>query len=302
MVIVNLTLFEGKRKSSFMKRSMFVALMLGSILMDSSVRAGGDPAAAIVNGKEIKVSDIMAEMKGLEIGKDMPQEQLYKFVLDRSVDLILIEMAAEKAGVMGRPEVQKALKNFSSRLSIQYFISQEMKKAVTDAAVQEDYKKLPPQKEVKLSHIMVKDEKTAIAVIKALDAGTQDFATLAKTKSIDEVTGKKGGELGSSLESQLPPPFAEAVKELKPGGYTAKPVKTPMGYLVIKLDSRTDAPFESVAPMIREKLEKETLSKLIETLKKEAKVQLFDQEGKPLPESAPTGPVPEPKPVAVPVK
>jgi len=263
-----------------MKRSVFAALMLGSVITPSFAYAG-DPVAATVNGKDIKVSDVMAEMKGLELGKDAPQEQIFNLVRNRKVDLEVIIQAAQKAGLKDDPEVKKALEKFLERLLVQYLVAQEMKKTVTDAAVQEEYKKLSPQKQVKLSHILLKDESTAKAVIKALKSGT-DFATLAKSKSIDKETGKKGGELGVSLESKLPPPFDAAVKDLTPGNYTQTPVKTPMGSHVILLVSRTDAPFEDVAPVAREKLEKEAITKLIETLKKDAKIELFDQEGKPV--------------------
>lgn len=281
-----------------MKKRVFAALMLGSIFTVSSVNAQ-DPIAATVNGKEIKVSEVLAEMKGLDLGKDAPQDQVYRLILERLIELNLIKSAAEKADLKKNLDVQKALEKFEERLLVQYFVSQEMKKIVTEAAVQEAYKKLPPQKEVKLSHIMMKDEPTAKAVIKALNSGT-DFATLAKSKSIDEATAKKGGDLGGALEAQLPQPFVQAIKDLKPGAYTKTPVKTPVGYHVVKLDSRTDAPFETVAPMIREGLEKEALAKLIDAEKKKAKVQMFDQEGKPMKDTPPPPALAAPAAPAVP--
>lgn len=272
-----------------MKRKVFAALALGTALIISSADAG-DPVAAIVNGKQIKVSDVMAEMRGLDLGKDAPQDQIYKLILNRLVELMLIKIEAGTDPEKD-PEIQKALEKFKERLFVQYVVAREIKKAVTDATIQKAYKDLPPQKEVKLRHILVKDENTAKSIIKALKSGA-DFATLAKSKSIDETTGKKGGELDVYLESRLPPPFARAVEGLKPKGFTETPVKSQMGWHVFMVESRTDAPFEAVAPMIRENLEKEALTQFIESLKKKAKIELFDQEGKPLKEAEPTTPPP----------
>jgi peptidyl-prolyl cis-trans isomerase C len=48
---------------------------------------------------------------------------------------------------------------------------------------------------IKCSHILVKKQSEAIAILERLKNG-ESFANLAKQLSIDKASGKKGGDLG----------------------------------------------------------------------------------------------------------
>lgn len=94
--------------------------------------------------------------------------------------------------------------------------------------------------QVKASHILVKDEKTAKEVIKKLDEG-EDFAKLAKEYSEDTANKNEGGELGFFTADKMVPEFSTAAFALEPGEYSKEPVQTAYGYHVILCEEKQAA-------------------------------------------------------------
>jgi peptidyl-prolyl cis-trans isomerase C len=276
-----------------MKKISRFAFVLGVALISQGFHAyAAGPVAATVNGKTITVSEVLEEMKGLNLGKDAPQEKIFEMIRDRLVELNLLVDSSKSAGLENDSDVKKALEKFKERLLIQSFVAKEVKNKVTEQAVQEAIKNFPPQKEVELRHIVVKDEKTAQSVIKALANGS-DFSKLAASVSIDEASKHKGGELGTILESQLPEPLAKAIKDVKAGAHTLSSVETGKDrHHIIGVKKRRDASPAAILPLVREKLEQQALLKIVEDAKKSAKIELFDQEGKPAKEAPKPGAAP----------
>lgn len=97
------------------------------------------------------------------------------------------------------------------------------------------------KKEYKLSHILVKTEPEANAIIKKLDQG-QDFGKLAEKNSQDPGSKAHAGDLGWSSGDRFVPEFTDAAKDLTKGKYTKKPVKTQFGYHIIKKDDERELP------------------------------------------------------------
>ncbi len=90
---------------------------------------------------------------------------------------------------------------------------------------------------VKASHILIKDKDEANKVYKELKAGA-DFATVAKEKSQDPGSGKKGGELGWFGKGQMVPEFEKAAFKGKIGKIQ-RPVKSQFGWHIIKVEDKT---------------------------------------------------------------
>ena len=86
---------------------------------------------------------------------------------------------------------------------------------------------------IKCSHILVKKQSEAIAIIERLSKG-ESFANLAKELSIDKGSGKRGGDLGFFGRGMMVKPFEEASFKLQKGEMTQEPVKTEFGYHIIK--------------------------------------------------------------------
>jgi len=84
----------------------------------------------------------------------------------------------------------------------------------------------------------------------------QRFAELARTYSACP-SRQNGGNLGQITEGDTTPAFEAALKRLPPGDITGKPVITPYGAHVIRLDRKIDGavvPFEVVRSKIAEYL------------------------------------------------
>jgi len=86
---------------------------------------------------------------------------------------------------------------------------------------------------IKCSHILVKKQSEAIAILERLNKG-EGFANLAKELSIDKGSAKRGGDLGLFRRGMMVKTFEEAAFKLEKGELTQEPVKTEFGYHSIK--------------------------------------------------------------------
>ena len=84
---------------------------------------------------------------------------------------------------------------------------------------------------IKCSHILVKKQSEAIAILQRLKKG-ESFANLANQLSMG--SAKRGGDLGSFGIGMMVKPFEEAAFRLKKGETSSQPVKTEFGYHIIK--------------------------------------------------------------------
>ena len=84
--------------------------------------------------------------------------------------------------------------------------------------------------QIHCAHILVKEEKDAIQILKELDSG-KEFSELARQSLCP--SGREGGDLGSFGKGQMVPEFEKAAFDLKPGEIS-RPVRTEFGWHIIK--------------------------------------------------------------------
>lgn len=104
---------------------------------------------------------------------------------------------------------------------------------------EENKDKLGQEEQVKASHILVEDEKTAKDLKKQLDEGA-DFAELAKEHSKDPGSAENGGDLGFFGKGKMVKEFEEAAFAAKVDEIT-EPVKSEKGYHIIKVAEKKEA-------------------------------------------------------------
>lgn len=89
------------------------------------------------------------------------------------------------------------------------------------------------------------------------------FSSIAAAES-DCASKSNGGALGQLSPGDTVPEFEEALRSLRPGAFSEKPVKTRFGFHILRLDAAAEGkvlPFEIAGPKIAEALEKTAWAK-----------------------------------------
>lgn len=200
-------------------------------------------------------------------------EQERNAILDSLVNLKLLSDAADEKGLPTERTiaVELALQRMQllARAMVNRYIEEN---PATDSEIQQTYQERLPSlgaTQYKARHILLKSEDEAKAVIAQLNKGA-DFADLAKKKSTGP-TGPKGGDLGWFSADTMVKPFADAVKDMKVGTYSAKPVQTQFGWHVILLEDKKDnqpPSLDSVRDQMTSAVNQKKVEGYIESLRK----------------------------------
>ena len=247
-----------------------------------------DPVVAVVNGKTLKRSDVVASAQTLPPQYRNQIDQLFPQLVNRLIDITLMVDEGRRQKLQNDPEVKAIVARYEDEGIREVLVRRFLAGKLSDEALKKRYAdevtKVPPSEELRASHILVKTEDEAKAIIKQLQGGA-DFAKLAKEKSTDTSAGN-GGDLGYFGNGDMVPEFYAAAVKLKKGQYTKDPVKTQYGWHVIELtDRRTKAvpKFEEVKDQVKDQVTQELISAWLADIHKTAKIQKFGLDGKPLP-------------------
>jgi len=257
------------------------ALALVFTLSDQAQADNNNKVVASVNGVQIKYPEIVEAQKLLpEQYRKIPFEQIFPTLLDSVIDTYLTAADGRLKNIHNSADFKREMIRVERQLLQRNAITRAINEVVTDASVQEAYSKMKAgnsgNEEIHALHILLKDEKTAIAVIAELDKG-KDFAKLAKIKSIGP-SGSTGGDLGYFGRGQMVPEFEKAAFAMDKGSYTTTPVKTQFGYHVIKQEDRrmqAVRPFLDVEDQLRSQLSQAAGAEYMAKLRKKAKIKKF---------------------------
>jgi peptidyl-prolyl cis-trans isomerase C len=236
-----------------------------------------DTVLAKVNGENITLGHVISARLSLpQQYQSLPDDVLLNGLVEQLIQQTVLSQAM---GEMSRRS-QIQLENERRAIIAGEKLDAVAMAAVTDEAIQAaydaDYSSADPTKEWDASHILVKTEEEALALIEELNAGA-DFAELAKEKSTGP-SGPSGGELGWFGPNMMVKEFEDAVSTLKVGD-VAGPVQTQFGWHVIKLnDTRMkSAPtIDAVRDEIVAKLKDDAVQKALTTLMDAAKIDRTD--------------------------
>ena len=234
---------------------------------------------AVVNGKAIpssRADQAVKQVVSQGQGQDSPE--LRNAVKQQLIAREVMMQEAVKQGYDKKPEVKDALESARQAIVINALARDYISKhPVTDAEVKAEYDKFTKQtgdKEYHVRHILVENEADANAIIAKLKGGAK-FEDLAK-QSKDTGTANNGGDLDWATPASFPPEFAAGFTSLQKGQVTEKPIKTQVGYHVIKLDDVRTAKLptlDEVKPQIADALTQQKLASYQEEMVKKAKVQ-----------------------------
>jgi peptidyl-prolyl cis-trans isomerase C len=254
-------------------------------LFACSKKQEGKPVVTI-DDEKVSLSQFNAELDKIPMNMKMlvASQSGKREFLDKLIVRKLLLREAKKAGVEKEKEFQDKFNDIKEQLIIESLLR---KKVTTEAKFddetlqkyydvhKEEFKR---DREIRTRQIVVGTEQEAKEIQSKIAKG-EDFAELAKKYSMDPSAKTTGGDVGFHPKGSLIPEFEAAAFKLTKAGQVAPPVKTKLGYHIIKLeDVREGAivPFPEVKEFIRQKLtqEKQTevLKNYIDSLKKNAKI------------------------------
>ena len=265
-----------------------IALLTGFIGGAMALAAGAqqikdDKVIAIVNGHEIKISEVQMATDDI-IGQlpDLPPKLRYPFVVEFLVERHLMAQLAVKEGVADTDEYKRRLALYQAKALRDAYFFQKIRPQVTDeeikAAYDSESAKVAQTERVRARHILLGSEKEATDILARLKAG-EKFEDLAKKYSLD---GSKdyGGDLGYFTAPEMVAEFSKAAFALKVGE-VSQPVKTDFGWHVIKIEDRKTGaaqPFDQVKSAIRNVLLRKKVQETMDELRKTAKIEVLDED------------------------
>ena len=278
-----------------MQRQVLMAAILLAGAANGLCAAAEGPAAgdadaervvARVNQVEITYDQFQKRLEGLQQRGPVRPEQ-FKEVVRGMVQEELLLQDATAEGLDREGAVKAKLEQARRQVLIEELLQRKViaQSQVTDEEARKMYEDNQPLFSVetmRVSHIMVKTEAEAEAILAELQAG-KDFAELAKAKSQDTGSAEKGGDLGELRRGQAVREFEEAAFRLKEGELSPV-VKTQYGYHILKGGAHVTAvePFDEVKGRIRQSLlqqkQQEIFMAFMADLEKKAKTEIFEDQ------------------------
>lgn len=252
------------------KLILSLSVAAGLIGLSACSDDNGSSSEVVVESKagNITKEELYESMKE-KYGEQALQELLYQKVLsknykvtDEEVDKKVAELKEELGDnfelvlqqnqLKDENELKKVLKD---QLLMEKAALKDVK--VTEEDVKKRYEEYKP--EIKASHVLVEDKKTAEEVKQKLEGGAK-FEDVAKEYSTDPGSKEAGGDLGFFGSGQMVPEFEKAAYALEVNKIS-DPVESQHGWHVIK---------------VTEKKEKESFDKMKDELEYELKLAQLD--------------------------
>ncbi len=233
------------------------ALLLGVLAVTSC--GGKDPAILRLDGETVRRSDFERHVASLESRFQGPlSPEARSGLLDAFLEQRALAIEARKrgllaAGASAEEEMQAIARLLASAVPAPQVTAEEI--ASWRAAHASE---LVVPERVSLRQILVGTLNEARDVKRRLGRDARSFDTLACALSKGP-EAPMGGYMGSFERGQLPPELEAAAFSL-PEGATSEPVETPLGYHVLRVESRQAAreiPLEEARERIRDRLARE---------------------------------------------
>ncbi|MFC7391673.1 peptidylprolyl isomerase [Scopulibacillus cellulosilyticus] len=282
------------------KLILLCAVLLGLV---GILSACGSSAVVKTKGGDITNDDFYKELKN-QAGNQVLQEMVYEKLLnskykvsnkeiDQKVNEVKKKFPSDDAFKQALQQSNLTESQFRDNVKQQLllFKAQTDGVKVTDKEMKDYYNKNKDKlTEVKASHILVKDKKTADQIEQKLKKG-EDFSKLAKKYSTDTATKNNGGDLGWFKKGEMDPSFEKAAFNLKVG-QISDPVKTQYGYHIIKLTGKKDS-FNALKSEVKQAVlqqKAKPAQEVLQNLVKKGDVKIQDKQFKDLfnqPQQAP---------------
>jgi foldase protein PrsA len=241
-----------------MSNALRITVGLAALLMGTSLTACSGGTVATVNGQPISQAAFNKRLESSPMGKSVLQQMVQEMLIEQyaknnNIVVSDAEIDARENQIKGSfpgaswDEMLKArgLTEIDVRAALreQLILDKALSKEVTvtpadiKAEFQKDHAMYDTPEQVTARHILVPNLALAQKIEADLKAG-QSFATLAKQYSTDPGSKDKGGDLGSFRRGTMVPAFDKYAFSA-PVGQISPPIKSPFGYHIIQVESRT---------------------------------------------------------------
>lgn len=242
--------------------------------------AAGGNASVKVNGVTISKEKLDLALKQRVSGGQPDTPELQAAVRDDLINREVIAQEAKKKGLDKAPETVAQMEFAQQAVLVGAYIQDYLKNnPPSEEEMKKEYERIKAEageSEYKARHILVESEDEAKKITAELKKDPKKFAKLAE-KSKDTGSAKQGGELGWSPAGRYVPPFADALKKLKKGQMTDKPVQSQFGWHIIILEDirpiQNFPTFEQAKPQLQQQAQQQQISKMIAELRGKAKVE-----------------------------
>jgi parvulin-like peptidyl-prolyl isomerase len=222
----------------------------GEIVKMSAREIVPPDALAKVGERYVRLADYEKQLARLS-PKLAESEHGRSYVINQSVEQLLIEKEAETRGLTRDPAVVATIEDFTRNLYRNALIEilKQGQPPITDEEAKkyflerEDEFIQPERARISMIQLPLDKEKEINALHRELRAG-KDFAELARSHS-NHVSASRGGDLGFLTRKQFKE-ITDVAFAAKPGDIS-KPFKTPTGWSIIKVHEiikKQDVPIE----------------------------------------------------------
>lgn len=270
-----------------MSKAQRITVGLAGLLMGIALAAcSGSGAVATVNGQPVSRDTFNQRLESSPMGRQVLQQLVQETLIeeyakqnnitvtDAEIDARENQIKANfpsgswdemlKSRGLSEADVRSALRE---QVILDKALSKDV--TITPAQVKDYFNKnrasFDKPEEVTARHILVPNLALANQIEADLKAG-QNFSDLAKKYSTDPGSKAKGGELGSFRRGQMVPAFDKYAFSA-PIGQISPPIKSPFGYHIIEVESRTPgqkATLASATPQIMDTLRQQQEAPLIQ--------------------------------------
>jgi peptidyl-prolyl cis-trans isomerase C len=245
------------------------------------------PQFARINGKTIDKAQFEAYLRLKRI-PNQPGKQL-DHVIDEYLEREALADAIEREGTVDKQLIAAELNEFRKEVLISRYFEKHLSDKVTDQAVHNFHEtnvKNYEDTKVHVAHILIRtnpkmsEQEHKAKLLAAQEAYSavrsgKDFAEVARAKSEDLISAKKGGDLGWVKQGSIDQTFSSKVFALQPGELS-EPFESAFGFHVVKVleaPQTVRKPFDAVAGDIRHRLRTEAKQAEIDRLKAQAKIE-----------------------------
>lgn len=200
---------------------------------------------AIINGKKLTLGEVNRQIKRFPPAVQIRIQRNRAKFLSGLIETELLFQEAVRRKYDQVPGIRARLEQAKRRIVVGEFVRQEVNKSVgvLDSELKDFFeknqKRFHRKEAVTLAHIVLSSEKDAWSAVAQLRKGAS-FSSVARKMSIIEATRSSGGIMGTVQRGELERELERVAFRL-PIGKFSDPVKSPLGWQILRVTEKTPA-------------------------------------------------------------